>query len=195
MNVLVAYATRHGATRGIAERIAETLRRDGLEAVLRPVERAGSVDAYDAVVIGGAAYMFHWMKEATAFVKRHHSVLAARPVWLFSSGPTGTAASEEQRQEALATSIPREFPELAAALHPRDQKVFYGAYDPDAAPIGIAEGFFARLTSRFPTIKEGIPAGDFRDWPEIEAWAEGIARELQPVGATATADRGPKLDA
>jgi hypothetical protein len=26
-----------------------------------------------------------------------------------------------------------------------------------------------------------MPAGDFRDWPAIEAWAEGIARELQPA--------------
>jgi hypothetical protein len=34
-----------------------------------------------------------------------------------------------------------------------------------------------------PAIREAMPYGDFRDWPEIEAWAVGIARELSPVPA------------
>ncbi len=178
MKVLVAYATRHGATRGIAERISQVLDREGLEVTLKPVERAGSIDAYDAVVVGGAAYTIHLMKEASAFVKRHRASLLTRPVWMLSSGPTGHEATAEERQEALESSIPREFPELAVQLKPRDQKVFYGAYDPDAAPIGLAEGLFAKMTSRWPSLKENIAAGDFREWPEIERWAEGIAREL-----------------
>jgi menaquinone-dependent protoporphyrinogen oxidase len=185
VKVLVSYATRHGATRGIAERIARTLEQDGLGVALRPVEQAGSVDAFDAVVIGGAAYNFHWMKEASAFVHRHRAILSTRPTWLFSCGPTGTPPSEEKRQETLRSSIPREFAEIATALHPRGQRVFYGAYDPDAAPIGLAEGLFAKMTARWPSIKEGIPAGDFRDWAEIEVWAHDIARELQPVGVGA----------
>ncbi|HET9682072.1 MAG TPA: flavodoxin domain-containing protein, partial [Candidatus Limnocylindrales bacterium] len=71
MKVLVAYATRHGATRGIALRIGEVLERSGLEVTVKPVEQAGSIDAYDGIVIGGAAYTFHWMKEATAFVRKY----------------------------------------------------------------------------------------------------------------------------
>ena len=34
MKILVAYATRHGATQGIAERIAQTLEADGLDVTL-----------------------------------------------------------------------------------------------------------------------------------------------------------------
>ena len=44
MNVLVVYATRHGATQGIAERIAATLETDGLDVTLRPVARVDSVE-------------------------------------------------------------------------------------------------------------------------------------------------------
>jgi menaquinone-dependent protoporphyrinogen oxidase len=180
MKVLVTYATRHGATRGIAQRIGEVFEREGLEVTVKPVEQAGSIDAYDGIVIGGAAYTFHWMKEATAFVRKHRAALARLPVWMFSCGPTGSEPTEEKRQAVLKASIPREFDELAVQLHPRDQKVFYGAYDPDAAPVGVAEGLSAKMTARWPSIKQGIPTGDFRDWPAIDAWAERIAAELQP---------------
>ena len=71
MRILVAYASRHGATRGIAERIAQALGRRGLQVTLQPVDQAGAVDDYDAFVIGSAAYMSHWMKETTAFVRRN----------------------------------------------------------------------------------------------------------------------------
>ncbi len=39
---------------------------------------------------------------------------------------------------------------------------------------------FARL---MPAARAAIPAGDFRDWEEIEAWAARIADELTPVPA------------
>ena len=42
MRILVAYATRHGATQGIAERIAATLQRTGLDVTLTPVDQAAA---------------------------------------------------------------------------------------------------------------------------------------------------------
>jgi len=55
MRVLVAYATRHGATQGIAARIARTLEARGMGATLAPVDDVRDVAAYDAVVVGSAA--------------------------------------------------------------------------------------------------------------------------------------------
>ena len=43
-------------------------------------------------------------------------------------------------------------------------------------------GRFMRV---MPEVRKALPAGDFRDWPEIEAWADGIARELQQARAPA----------
>ena len=180
MHVLVAYASRHGATQGIAERIAETLRATGVDAEARPAAEIRDAAAYDAFVIGSAAYMHHWMKEARTFVDRNRTLLACRPVWLFSSGPIGTDPVDEHGVDQKVASIPAELPEMAAAVRARDQHIFFGAYERDRKPIGLAERFAARLPASW---MDEVPYGDFRDWPEIEAWAAGIARDLQPVPA------------
>jgi menaquinone-dependent protoporphyrinogen oxidase len=177
MNVLVAYATRHGATHGIAARIAQTLERHGLQVTLRPVDQAGAVERYDAFVVGSAAYMGAWLEAATHFVEQHRGVLASRPVWLFSSGPVGTERIDAKGRDVVEASVPREFARFATEIHPRDERVFFGAYDPEAEPVGLMErvgSFFMRM----PAIRQALPAGDFRDWPAIESWAKAIADQL-----------------
>jgi menaquinone-dependent protoporphyrinogen oxidase len=184
MRVLVAYATRHGATAGIAERIASALTAAGLPAEARPVEDVTNVAPYDAVVLGGAAYMFHWLKPAVAFSRNHRKELAARPVWLFSSGPLGTDQVDKDGKNVLQTTRPKEFDELTELLHPRGEQVFFGAYDPDAPPVGLVERFVQHMPAA-----GAMPAGDFRDWPAIDAWAAQIAAEL--LGGTRTLEATP----
>ena len=174
MTILVAYATRHGATRGIAERIAERLAAGGLEAEARPAGEVRDAARYDAFVVGGAAYMFHWLGEATTFVQRNRALLAERPTWLFSSGPIGTDSVDKEGRDVLVVTVPKEFAKLRDAIHPRDEKVFFGALDPAAWPIGFTE----RIVSLMPAARAAFPKGDFRDWPAIDAWADTIAREL-----------------
>jgi menaquinone-dependent protoporphyrinogen oxidase len=177
MKVLVAYATRHGATQGIAERIADTLRAAGLDVDIRPAASVKSVAGYDAFVIGSAAYMFHWLKEAVDLVRRNRAILAGKPIWLFSSGPLGTEPLNEKGIDQKVAAVPKELDELRISVGARDQRVFFGAYDRDQKPVGLAE----RFVSLMPAAKNALPDGDFRDWPEIEAWATSIASDLKPV--------------
>lgn len=177
MKVLIAYASRHGATAGIAQRIAKTIEARGHEVACRHVSDVGLVDGYDAFVVGSSAYMGRWEKEAAEFVRRNRAVLASHPAWLFSSGPIGTELVDKRGRDVLEASVPREFAEFADVIRPRGERVFFGAYDPDAEPVGLVERFGGIFT-RMPAIRAAMPVGDFRDWPAIEAWSEGIAAEL-----------------
>jgi menaquinone-dependent protoporphyrinogen oxidase len=180
MPVLVAYATRHGATRGIAERIAERLRSRGLDAEARAAAEVKDAARYDAYIVGGAAYMFHWLGDATAFVEHNHKLLADRPTWLFSSGPIGTDLVDKQGRDVFEASVPNEFAKLRDLVHPRGEKVLFGALDPGAKAIGMAE----HLMRLMPAARNALPKGDFRDWPAIDAWADEIAAGLRvPAGA------------
>jgi menaquinone-dependent protoporphyrinogen oxidase len=181
MNVLVAYASKHGATQGIAERIAEQLSAAGLEAHAQPVNAIGDPAGFDAFVIGSAAYIGHWQKEATEFVRRNQAVLAMRPTWLFISGPLGTEPTDAQGRDQRAAAEPNEIAELREAIHPRDHRVFFGALDPRKL------GFRDRAIRTLPAGRALLPEGDFRDWADIEAWAGSIAHELAPKAAATTA--------
>jgi menaquinone-dependent protoporphyrinogen oxidase len=88
--ILVAYASKHNATAEIANAIGETLRQsDALEVDVRSVDSVKDIALYDAVVLGSAVYVGRWQGEAADFLKQHEKELAQRPLWLFSSGPTG----------------------------------------------------------------------------------------------------------
>jgi menaquinone-dependent protoporphyrinogen oxidase len=175
MRILVAFATRHGATQGIAERIAQTLEADGLDVTLGNVDALDDVAGHDAYVIGSAAYMGGWLKEASNFVHRHRETLAGRPVWFFSSGPVGPDQPNAKGVDPRTASEPREFAEFDRLVPSRGKQVFFGVYDPDLSSSTI----LGRLAKIIPAVKDALPAGDFRDWSAIEAWAHEIAAVLR----------------
>jgi menaquinone-dependent protoporphyrinogen oxidase len=184
MTVLVAYASKHGATRGIAERIADQLRAAGQAAEAGPVQEAADLAGYSAFVVGSAVYNAHWQKEAAAFVTRNRALLAGRPVWLFSSGPLGTEATDAQGRELAVVAEPKEIAGFRQAVGPRDHRVFFGALDP--GKLSFAE----RAIRKLPAARAMLPEGDLRNWDQIEAWASGIARVLAPVPASPPRDEG-----
>ncbi|MEO8273694.1 MAG: flavodoxin domain-containing protein [Chloroflexota bacterium] len=184
--VLIAYASRHGSTRGIAERLTTILSAEGLTCRIAPVEADPDPSLVDACILGSGVYMGGWLKEGIDYAWRHSGMLAERPVWLFSSGPLPTAATQKgtDPNDPLAAALgPADGPgsggrkkiaELSAAIHPRDHRVFFGAYDPKDPPKSMPE----RLVRMLPHAGDILPAGDFRDWPVIESWAHELAREL-----------------
>jgi menaquinone-dependent protoporphyrinogen oxidase len=172
MKVLVAYASKYGATKGIAQRIGEALNKRGLEADVARCEDLREASGYDAYVVGSAVYEFNWRKDARKFVERNADVLSARPTWLFSSGPLGTETVDKAGQNVLKGAEPKQFASYENLVHPRGKQVFRGAYDPDKIRGGD------RIVAWMPAIRDILPEGDFREWDAIDAWADSIADAL-----------------
>ena len=163
--VLVAFASRHGGTRGVAERIAARLDDEGLVVTLGAVEDVTEIPPGAAVVLGSPVYDGRWPPEFDAFVERHLRTLVSRPVWLFS---VGTFGDTRRAIGALMLREPRNIADVRDALRPRDYRVFAGVILRHQWPPPSRLLFHA-FGGRF---------GDNRDWPAIEGWAEAIAREL-----------------
>ena len=187
-SVLIVHASRHGSTAGIAERIGDVLANRGLTVFVAPAAALSDPARYDAVVVGGAVYAGSWAKEGTAYLDRYADVLASRPTWLFSSGPLKGSAKEplgpvDEVERALGPSSGpgsggrRKVEALAERIHPREHRVFDGAFDPESPPTNLPE----RIIRVLPGAKSILPAGDFRDWPAIDAWAAEIATALDAV--------------
>jgi menaquinone-dependent protoporphyrinogen oxidase len=162
MRVLVAVASRHGATREIAEAVGRTLSEHGLDADVRTFDEVADLDPYEAFVLGSAVYMGRWLEPARDFVDTHGAELAERPTWLFSSGPIG---DPPRPAESDAVQID----ETVAATGARGHRLFAGKLD--KTRLGFGE--------RAVALAFRAAEGDFRDWGEIEAWAVEIAGSLR----------------
>lgn len=180
MKVLVAYASKYGSTKGIAESVGEKLRQGGMEVDVREVLSVQNPASYDAFVIGSALYMFHWLKEARQFISKNSALMADHPVWLFSSGPVGTKQTDAKGRDLMEVSGPKELDELKRLAKPRDHRVFFGSLD--GTRLTGTTGFFYRMARRSEAAREAMQEGDFRDWKAIEAWAGSIATALRAAG-------------
>ncbi len=167
MNVLLAVATKHGATHGIADAISEELARLGIVATVRNLESVADLDGYDAAILGSAIYMGQWMPSAHRFVDEHEAALKAMPVWLFSSGALGTDAPVPARPPVALNR-------MAERIDAREYRMFAGRLDNEDLSLG----------ERIVTRAVHAPEGDFRDWDAIRAWARDIADNLTPATAT-----------
>ena len=170
--VLLTYASKYGATAEIAEKIAEVLGQAGLSAAVMPVKEVRDPAAYEAVVLGSAVYMGRWLKRATKFLKSNEKALSKRPVWIFSSGPTGEGDPAELLD---GWRYPGYLQPQLDHIRPRDIALFHGDLDPEKVNF-IERSLIKNVES---------PVGDFRDWDAITAWAASIAGSLAEKEASA----------
>jgi menaquinone-dependent protoporphyrinogen oxidase len=181
VKVLVGYASALGSTREIAQAIGTRLVGAGVDTDVRTVDEIDTVDGYDAVVLGSAIHNMVWLPAAVAFVRRHAGALTVRPLWLFSVSSVGETSSffgpRVGRWMRRMRHEPREMVDLRESVRPRGHRDFAGAVH--RGDWGRGGGVFLRAF--------GGHYGDHRDWRDIDAWADGIARALAGTGNPASA--------
>ena len=160
MKVLVSAASKYGATSEIAQAIADVLAGKGLEVTVVPPAQAAAIEQFDAVVLGSAVYMGRWLKPGRELAQRQAAALAARPVWLISSGPVGDPAKPADNPVNVDT--------ILQGTKARDHRIFTGKL------VKKQLSFPDRAIASATRVQEG----DFRNWDDIRAWATSIADTL-----------------
>ncbi len=166
MRTLITYGSKRGGTEGLARLIADDLREFGFDVDVRSPRVTGSVDAYDAVIIGGALYAFRWHPEARRFVKRHVEQLRQRPTFFFSSGPLDDSAIHRDIPPVKGVQA------LMDKVGARGHATFGGRLEPDAS--GFPASAMAKKNS-----------GDWRDPGQVRDWAATIAAQLGRLQSSA----------
>jgi menaquinone-dependent protoporphyrinogen oxidase len=153
--VLVAYATKHGSTREVAEALAERIGAYGIATFVRSAGEVADLEGYGGVVLGGALYMGRLHADAGEFMRRHRLTLAVRPFAVFAMGPRTLADEDVMRsRNQLGAALAKE-----SKLHPCTTAVFGGVFEPSQ--------------HHFPFSR--MEASDARDWGAIRAWADDVA--------------------
>ena len=166
MTVLVAAASKHGATEEIATRIGADLVERGVPVEVKKLGEVDDIGRYDAFVVGSGIYLGTWLKEARRFVDVHAAELAKRPTWLFASGSIVGAPPPVDDPDALRPGLADK---LVAKTGAHEHKLFGGKVD--MRKLGLLEKAAVRGSH--------ATEGDYRDWREIDEWAAGIARQLK----------------
>ena len=164
--ILITFSSKYGSTAEIAGKINEIILEAGFETSLLPVDQVKNVSEYKAVILGSAVYIGRWRKKAKKFLKANEKILADKPVWIFSSGPTGEGDPVELLD---GWKYPKSLQAVISNIKPRNITLFHGAV----------------ITSKLSGLhkwmanKVEAPVGDFRDWNAMTGWAKGIVTELQ----------------
>jgi menaquinone-dependent protoporphyrinogen oxidase len=158
MHILVAFASRKGSTEEIAQAIGKELESSDRVTVAN-FKDISSLEGADAAVIGAPVYTGHIVVDLRKFVEKNQDYLKSIPVAAFAAGLApvnpkigSTGAIEEQLRGILGPA------NLVAT------RVFAGKLDP-------AQHSF--MTKTMISLMKA-PTGDFRDWNEIKAWAQGL---------------------
>ena len=163
--ILVAYASRAGATAEVAQVIGQMLGDAGAAVDVRQAKDVADLGPYRAVVLGSAVYMGGWMLEATKFVEKNRVALTHLPLATFTVSLLMVDRPSEH-QQLIATHFTGS--ENQPWLQPITNGLFAGRLDYRKLSL------FYRAIAKVMKAKEE----DRRDWPAIRAWAGDLTAQL-----------------
>jgi menaquinone-dependent protoporphyrinogen oxidase len=124
VKVLIAYTTKKGSTREVAERIGEVLQAKGIEVKVADIKDKPKVEGYDAAIVGAPIMMGSLLHRAPKFVKKHLAYLQDKPFACFALGGTLAEDTEENRAIML-----KKLAKITDKIKPVDIGLFGGRYD------------------------------------------------------------------
>lgn len=208
-SVLVAYATKSGSTREVAEAIADELTRQGATVETRACNDDTDTADYDAVIVGAPILYGKPHEDATRFLHKNADLMSGRPFAAFLTCLELTVTPEESTDAGEVfvdpqLDVPPDDPDRLSYFDRThllstflDQLL---ASTPQVAPVSVAvfrgKLDYAELdpvswlVMRLIRLVYGrAPAGDHRDWSVIRSWAQGLGPQLHLGSAAADPER------
>jgi menaquinone-dependent protoporphyrinogen oxidase len=181
-HVLVLYASTHGHTGKIADRIATVMRTQGLEVRNREIGAATEhidLAAFDGVVVGASVHVGHHQHEIVEWISEHHASLGARPSAFFSVSLTAADDTDEAR--ATTRGLIDEVLDATGWI-PTTTQSFAGALQ--FREYGLPTRVIMRLMARRIEHQSGTTIDvhqdtDYTDWEAVDRFALSFAAEVR----------------
>ena len=175
--VLIAYGTRFGATEGVAIKIAEIFRDNGVLAdVVNLKEKSDfdNFDDYDGLIIGSSIKIGQWTRHVKNFVRNMRLEIQKLPGSFGFYVCSAYAAIDEQYAKVKEEYIPDKLKEFDVSIDYYD--AFGGIIDfSENSKMGWLEKKIMKLAGNQAA---GVPVEDeytdLRNWDQIEKFALGF---------------------
>ena len=169
LHILVAYASGHGSTAGVAGEIADAVRVEGATVDAVNIDDAPDPSSYDAIVIGSPIRYDTWLPGAKAYVLAHEAALSARPVAFFLTCMALSIPGGNVQGRTYGDTVATQ----CASVKPVSVGQFAGALDYRNFPLLL------RLPARLLFTFLGAKSGDYRDFDTIRDWSRHCFEAFQ----------------
>jgi len=163
--VLVTYASKYGATKGVAEAIAKTLENNGTSVKVLAMVDVKDVSGYNLIVAGSAIQGGTWLPEAIQFMEKYKNEFNKTKLATFLVCMTLAMPGSEKYREHVSTWLEP----LRRYAKPVKEGIFTGALDTDKM-----QSFGDRMKFKISVAMGVWKEGDHRDWNAIQLWAESL---------------------
>ncbi|MDD3406963.1 MAG: flavodoxin domain-containing protein [Methanomicrobium sp.] len=161
--ILIAYATRYGSTKEIAEFMSKTLSEDGYTALAKDINDITDISGYDFIIAGSAIQMGKWLPEAREFMQAFKNQLNNVPLFVYSCGITLNNPDDNITRKALFATD-----EIKQYVSPKKTGLFAGSLDKDAL----------NKSDRDLILLARPDCGDYRNFEGIKEWIKAIESEF-----------------
>jgi menaquinone-dependent protoporphyrinogen oxidase len=172
--VLVVYASTHGHTAKIADRIGERLREHDVSAHVREIGTPGAhlePGEFDGVIVGASIHLHHHQQTVIDWIAEHRMTLNGCPSAFFSVSLTAADATDEARastREMIDAVVDQ------TGWTPTTTAAFAGAFQfrEYNLPTRVLMHLIAKRHEDHVDVHQDI---DYTDWTAVGRFAEGFA--------------------